>query len=298
MDELTPKAARLLAAARQQHEPSESDSVRVRTALAAALLVPVKPGLHAPADALSQPPLAGGLLSSTLSKLLLVSTFLGGAAVWGYLALAPRAEPSLRTRSAREVSAHEVAELAPAPHSQSAQTRAAAPAAIAATSARQAPTASAGEGVSAAASLEVAASTRPEAHSAAAARARVRRTRAGAAANSGEPSASAAASDPATKAATEPSTQSDANGELTLMRTALARLNAGDARAALAALELHAARYPDGVMREERTGLRAIALCESGDLAAGGVARANFLAAASHSPLTARVRNACTASAR
>jgi hypothetical protein len=86
---------------------------------------------------------------------------------------------------------------------------------------------------------------------------------------------------------------SDLEGEVRLLEEADADLRRGDAEAALARLNEHAARYPSGTLADEREGVRAIALCRSGRLAEGKAAADRFLAAARKSSLATRVRTAC-----
>jgi hypothetical protein len=79
--------------------------------------------------------------------------------------------------------------------------------------------------------------------------------------------------------------------ETTLLRDADRALRAGDTATALARLDEHAARFPDGALAPERAGERLVVLCEVG--AADPRAVSQFLAARVGSPLAARVRHAC-----
>jgi hypothetical protein len=298
MDELPPKAAALLRAARRDHDPSRADSERVRVALAAALAAPGHGAQDVQAGRASESALrvskgASGLFSSTFAKLLVTLGLVGGAALglralYGEhtvgetaripaAAVAPAALPAHAgpqallgstardPRSAREVrgSAREQdrdVQVAGEP-------------------------ARAGETAAPSAPPEVA--TREVGQPAAALPARSKRVQKSAASP-----ARAGAPEPASAAETEREPDRNDNGELALMRAALGRLNGGDAREALALLDQHAARYPEGVMREERAGLRAIALCKLGDLAQGSAAQQSFLRTYSGSPMTARVQKA------
>ena len=86
----------------------------------------------------------------------------------------------------------------------------------------------------------------------------------------------------------------DLEGEMKLLRQADAALRRGDSAAALAALNKHAALYPTGVLSQEREGVRAIALCSAGSMSQGQAAARRFLAQASKSPLSSRIRSACS----
>ncbi len=86
----------------------------------------------------------------------------------------------------------------------------------------------------------------------------------------------------------------DLEGEMKLLRQADGALRRGDSAAALVALNKHAAQYPGGVLAQEREGVRAIALCSSGNTSAGQSAAQRFLSSASKSPLASRIRSACS----
>lgn len=94
-------------------------------------------------------------------------------------------------------------------------------------------------------------------------------------------------------ASVEPSTLAE---ELSLLSQAQAALRAGQQARALSLANEHAARFPRGVMSEERMGVAALAQCE---LAKGQPEEAHrqqarrFLELAARSPLAARVRKAC-----
>ena len=79
--------------------------------------------------------------------------------------------------------------------------------------------------------------------------------------------------------------------ETALLRDADRPQRAGDTATALALLDEHATRFPNGALAPERAGERLIVLCEVG--AADQRAVARFLDARSGSPLAARVRRAC-----
>jgi outer membrane protein assembly factor BamD (BamD/ComL family) len=72
-----------------------------------------------------------------------------------------------------------------------------------------------------------------------------------------------------------------------------ADLRQGDPNAALARLAEHASRYPGGALREEREGIRVVALCRAGREAEGKAAAERFLARSPRSALATRIRAAC-----
>jgi hypothetical protein len=81
--------------------------------------------------------------------------------------------------------------------------------------------------------------------------------------------------------------------ELRLLDSAARALDRDDTFGALRTLERHRRRFPDGLLVEEREGLRVIALCKAGQLAQAQTARARFEARAPRSPLRARIAQAC-----
>jgi hypothetical protein len=93
---------------------------------------------------------------------------------------------------------------------------------------------------------------------------------------------SATASGPATVAA-----------ETQLLRDADGALRAGQAVRALALLDEHAARFPRGVLVEERNAERIVVLCALGEKSQAREAGSAFLREHSGSPLGARVRASC-----
>ena len=82
--------------------------------------------------------------------------------------------------------------------------------------------------------------------------------------------------------------------ELALVRGARAAMRAGDHPAALALLDQHAARFPAGMLREERDANRAIALCRLERRADAARAATDFFARYPYSPYADRVRLQCT----
>jgi len=87
----------------------------------------------------------------------------------------------------------------------------------------------------------------------------------------------------------------DMEGELKLLARAQKALKSGNVTSALKALGEHAAAYPNGVLAVERSGVRAVALCQAGR-AQGPSAAKRFLSKNPKSPLAARVRAACFSS--
>jgi hypothetical protein len=82
--------------------------------------------------------------------------------------------------------------------------------------------------------------------------------------------------------------------ELALLDTASRALERRQLPRVLRALADHERRFPDGALRQERQGLRLIALCElAGAAATAEHRRDEFLRAAPDSPLAARLRRAC-----
>jgi hypothetical protein len=82
--------------------------------------------------------------------------------------------------------------------------------------------------------------------------------------------------------------------EQALIAGAKRTLDAGDASGAMRALAEHARRFPDGILAEERSALRVMALCARGDSGQGQTERADFLARWPRSPHAGRVRSACS----
>jgi hypothetical protein len=88
-----------------------------------------------------------------------------------------------------------------------------------------------------------------------------------------------------------PDATSTLAAETALLRDADRALRAGDTATALARLDEHASRFPNGALAPERSAERLIVLCQLGVADSRAVDR--FLAARSGSPLAARVRRAC-----
>lgn len=95
------------------------------------------------------------------------------------------------------------------------------------------------------------------------------------------------------RAARVPRATPDLEGEARLLEQADADLRRGDAHAALARLAEHATKYPAGALREEREGVRVVALCRAGREEEGRRAAERFLARSPRSALATRIRAAC-----
>jgi hypothetical protein len=81
--------------------------------------------------------------------------------------------------------------------------------------------------------------------------------------------------------------------EVALLNAARRELAGGHGAQALALVERHARRFPDGALRQERTAAKVLALCELGRVeSAAALARA-LLAAAPESPLRQRLEQSC-----
>jgi hypothetical protein len=81
--------------------------------------------------------------------------------------------------------------------------------------------------------------------------------------------------------------------EAALLHAARGALAGGDAKAALALLDEHGARFPKGALVAERQAARVFALCALGRSIEARRAASAFLAQNPRSPLAARVRDAC-----
>jgi hypothetical protein len=324
MDELPPKAAALLAAARRAHEPSAADGERVRAALKASLALPLHPELAREGAAPELASTAPSSLAPALGKLLVLLSLAGGALWWGSglvrrptsqsapvsgpsTHVSPSAPPREPVPSA--LAAQPATQRAPLaarldPHAQlDAHAQETTPAAQRRepSGGRSPRAASATSGISA---MPVVAAPVAVRDKPAAATAKPRSALGSSATHApvehdatSESARAATAPDKAQAPAGTPDQPGAApagdHDELALIRAALGRLNAGDAAGALQLLDHHAARYAHGVMAEERVGLRAIALCAAGEGVLGRAEQQRFLGMAPSSPLAARVRAAC-----
>jgi hypothetical protein len=83
------------------------------------------------------------------------------------------------------------------------------------------------------------------------------------------------------------------SGELTLLHGARQALARGDASAALQALDAHATRYPNAMLRQEALSARALALCEAGRVAEARRTAAQLARLAPRSPHLIRLSDSC-----
>jgi hypothetical protein len=106
--------------------------------------------------------------------------------------------------------------------------------------------------------------------------------------------ASSPGAHPAASSAAPPAPGAGALGdELALLRGAQDALRAHDGVTALGLLEQHAARFPQGMLREERLATQVLALCTLERLAEARAAAQVFLGSYPHSPHARRVRASC-----
>jgi len=82
--------------------------------------------------------------------------------------------------------------------------------------------------------------------------------------------------------------------ELALLASAQAAIQRGDYATALAKLDEHQRSFPGGVLGEERTAARVVALCGAGKEREAQALATTFLAEHPMSPLAPRVRGACS----
>jgi hypothetical protein len=81
--------------------------------------------------------------------------------------------------------------------------------------------------------------------------------------------------------------------EVGLVGLAYTRLREGDPGGALAALDEHERRFPNGTLADSRRVTRVLALCQAGRVAESRAERDRFLSLYPHSPFSNRVRSAC-----
>jgi hypothetical protein len=98
---------------------------------------------------------------------------------------------------------------------------------------------------------------------------------------------------PAATSVPDPNVNGGLGDELALLRGARAAIRAHDGGAALALLDQHEARFPNGMLREEREATHVLALCEIGRAADAHEAAQRFFETYPHSPHGARVRASC-----
>jgi hypothetical protein len=85
----------------------------------------------------------------------------------------------------------------------------------------------------------------------------------------------------------------DLAGEMALIAAAQTAIQSGDYATAIAKLDEHQRSYPSGVLSEERTAARVVALCGAGQQAEARSVATAFLARHPSSPLAPRVRASC-----
>jgi hypothetical protein len=93
--------------------------------------------------------------------------------------------------------------------------------------------------------------------------------------------------------APEAAAPSDLAGEMALIAAAQTAIQQGDYATAIAKLDEHQRSYPSGVLGEERTAARVVALCGAGQQAEARSVATAFLARHPSSPLAPRVRASC-----
>jgi hypothetical protein len=89
------------------------------------------------------------------------------------------------------------------------------------------------------------------------------------------------------------SAPSTLEAELEIIGRAQRALTSGQPNEALRALDEHAKRFPSGVLSLERTGVRTVALCQSGRVDEGRAAARSYLRSVPNSVLSKRIRVAC-----
>jgi hypothetical protein len=256
MNDLSPEARDLLRTARSFDEPSTADAKRVHASVLAKVGMAVGAGAAVTA---ATPSIAAGpaaMLGVTVAKLGVAIVVAGGLTTAGYVAWrSPRVmpTPSAVTQGRAARSAPDV----PAPETS--------PPAVVPSAVNE---------------LEPRTVGAPAPVPGKATRVR----------NAPPPTTAPTPTDRAPRA---PRTTPDLEGEARLLEQADADLRRGDAHAALARLEEHAAKYPAGALREEREGVRVVALCRAGRDQEGRQAAERFLARSPRSALATRIRAAC-----
>jgi hypothetical protein len=297
--ELAQKIEAALQSARRDHNPNAEDRARVHGALQRALAAPPAPSVAA--SGADQGSLASdvGVSASarfaTFFKLPLLGAVLviAGVGLWALGAHPPQ------RRTPRPVPAAQVAPrngsepAAAAAHDSSSRALPASPAAPARYNSASSPEP---RPASAPIAPAVPHALANDVRSAAPHKSGVRRVAERAAPSQASPSlpAQPAAESQLREGVVAASRSSTWPEELELMRRALAALNAGSTSTALAVLEEHAARHPQGLLRAERLGLRVVALCASGQRRVGEHERALFLREFGELPIARRVRAACS----
>jgi hypothetical protein len=282
MSDLSREAQAIIDAARDSDAPTTADRERIRAALVAKIGVPglgtgavASAGGNGSTGALmnaAEPhatsysaATAGGAGKGALAAKILVGVLvIGGLGYGGYLLFG--GERDDEARQTTEVQRVAVAEEAPP-----ADTAPAQPVRVQATPEEPAAdTAATAPGV-----------TEPEAPPPAAA---VKRPRA-----NGKKRARKAAAD--TTATGDP--LANLREEKKLISKAKEVLDDGNPSLAMKVLDRHAARFPDGVLAQDRAGLRVLALCELGEVERARRDAERFLERWPRAPMAHRVRSAC-----
>jgi hypothetical protein len=98
---------------------------------------------------------------------------------------------------------------------------------------------------------------------------------------------------PVASSAESPSPESGLGAEAALLESAERSLRDHDGASALAVLDQHTRRFPDGIFLVEAEAARAIATCETGDRERGSKLAADFARRWQNAPVLARVLAAC-----
>jgi hypothetical protein len=107
------------------------------------------------------------------------------------------------------------------------------------------------------------------------------------------PAASSGGPMPAASSAESPSPERGLGAEAALLESAERSLRDHDGARAIALLDEHARRFPDGIFLVEAEAARAIATCETGDRERGSKLTADFARRWPNAPVLARVLAAC-----
>lgn len=294
MSELSREAQAIIDAARDADAPTTADRARVRAALAAKIGAPAvgadaaasaggnagPSGLmnasDAPVGATSVPATtaSGAGKGALAAKFLVGALVIGGLGIGGYFLLG--SEQDDVARASTDAPAVSVVTKLPAPSAAATTVEPSAPAV-------SAEPANADEAVAEEAP-ESAAQTEPEPR---AASKRERR------ANRHRPAATNGHSSKAVPAATSTDSLANLREEKKIISKAKEVLEAGNPSLAMKVLERHAARFPDGVLAQERAGLRILALCDLGEIERARAEAERFLERWPRASMAHRVRTAC-----
>jgi hypothetical protein len=267
MKDLSPDARAMLDAVRKAHMPNESDRERVRTALAGRLAAPAAAALSARA---ALAPSKAIVAKAAIAKTLVALVITGSVAASVFSATrAPQtraSQPALHATHGIATPRHEpgaphVVVPEPAARPWSPEPMRSEPHAVANTRL----------------AVPYARATTARLHAISAA----------------PPSAALPRVEIGIAASESPSTANTLGAELALVRGAQDALRDHDATAALTLLDRHAAQFPFGVLREERSAARVLALCALDRIDAARDEAARLLRSAPSSPQVARVRASC-----